>query len=234
MYSSPLAAQTVSQVRATADSSVVTILYDLQGTIEGQLYQVELYSSHNAFSTPLQYVYGEVGNNIQAGKDKKIIWQTKELMNYEGEVSFDVRALLTFSPFMVKSPRLSAAYKRGKAYPVEWVGGIPSEKVKLELYRNNVKIEDISQANNKGTHQWLVNHKARPGRNYQIRISSEEKPENNTRSSNFTIKRKIPLLVKVLPLAGLAAGAYLILGKDKPTPLVTPASKWLPEPDKPQ
>ncbi len=97
-------AQKLSNVRAAVNLSTVTIRYDLEGAIPGQLFEVNLYSSYNGFSAPLAMVSGDVGKEIQPGMQKEIQWQTKELPDFDGKLSFDVRALLTFSPFEVKSP----------------------------------------------------------------------------------------------------------------------------------
>src|SRR4051812_7433467 len=84
----PAVAQKLTNVRATIDSATntVNILYDLQGAMEGQLYQVNLYSSHNNFSSPLSFVNGDVGDGITPGTDKQIVWQPKELLNFNGQL----------------------------------------------------------------------------------------------------------------------------------------------------
>ncbi|QHT69793.1 hypothetical protein GXP67_25680 [Rhodocytophaga rosea] len=229
----PAFSQQISNVRATADSAFVTILYDLQGTIEGQLFTVELYGSHNEYNSPLLYVTGEVGNKIKAGKNKKMVWQTRELNNFEGDITFDVRAELAFSPFAVKSPGKTSGYKRGKTYQIEWAGGLTSDKVNVELYRNDVKISSITSTANKGKHSWNVPDKSKPGGNYQLRVSSEANPDNFSLSRKFSIRRRIPLLAKVLPFALVGAGAYIILNQDSGPP-PPPQKILLPEPDVPQ
>jgi hypothetical protein len=234
LLANPCTAQQVSNVRATADSAFVTILYDLQGDLEGQLFSVELYGSHNEYTSPLLYVTGDVGSNVKAGKDKKMVWQTRELNIFEGQITFDVRAELVFSPFVVKSPGKASGYKRGRTYKIEWAGGMPADKVNLELYRNNEKVSNISSSPNKGNQQWRVPDKTKPGGNYQLRVSSEANPENVSLSRTFSIRRRVPLVAKVLPFVLIGAGAYIILNQDSGPGPLPPEQNWLPEPDVPQ
>ena len=226
-------AQKLSNVRASLDSTTVTILYNLESSIEGQLYNVELYSSHNDYSSPLLYVSGDVGKAIKPGIDKRIVWQTKELINFDGQLSFDVRAVLTFSPFIIKSPPQTASYKRGKNYTIEWAGGIPDEKIKLELFQADAKVNDIVLLDNKGNYQWIIPSKMKPSNKYQIKVSSNGQQENSRLSSSFKIRRRVPLLAKAIPVFLIGTGAYFILNQGSKTGEEDPEKNWLPAPDIP-
>jgi hypothetical protein len=199
--------------------------------MEGQVFNVDLYSSHNDYSSPLLYVSGDTGKDIKPGIDKKLVWQTKELINFDGQLSFDVRAILTFSPFVIKSPKQLASYKRGKSYTIDWIGGIPTEKVKLQLFRADTKVNDIVTVENKGNYQWTVPGKIKPGNKYQIKVSSEVGQDNSRLSNNFKLRRRVPLLVKALPIILIGAGTYLILNNGEETE--DPEKNWLPVPDVP-
>lgn len=228
-FSHAAVAQRLSKVRAVVNASTVTVVYDLEGAVLGQLFEVNLYSSHNNFSTPLRMVSGDVGKEVQAGSQREIQWQTGELPDFDGKLSFDVRAELTFSPLLVKSPQGNSRYRRGKAYTLAWAGGMPAERIRLELYRDSVKMADVAVLANEGKYQWTVPAKSRPGSGYQVKVASESAPDNYTFSPNFKIRRRTPLLLKVLPAAVAVAVGYLVRPRDKPTPL--PRREWLPEPD---
>src|SRR5882762_1847745 len=87
-----LKAQKVENVRAAASGEQIIITYDLTGVKSDQRFKVNLYSSHNNFASPVQQVTGDVGDNIAAGKDKRIAWNAKsELSNFKGNLSFEVR-----------------------------------------------------------------------------------------------------------------------------------------------
>jgi hypothetical protein len=227
--------QSITNVRAETSGDVIYVYYDLLGTAEGQLYQVNLYSSHNDMAQPLSFVSGDTGSNVQAGAAKKIEWQAKkEVLRFTGQITFQVQASLVFSPLRVKSPALASSYKRGKSYPLTWEGGMSGENVRLELYQGTSKVNDIVRVNNNGNYSWNIPVATPLGNNYKIKVSSVDKPENTHLSESFAIKRKVSTVVKILPVAILAGAAvYLITsgggGGNNGTDPVNPASK-LPEP----
>ncbi len=225
-------AQKVSNVRAALDtaSATVSILYDLAGVMEGQLFRVNVYSSHNQYITPLLQVTGAVGDGIVPGADKQIVWNPKELNNFDGQVSFDVRAVLTFSPFAIKTPIGKSRHVRGRRLTIAWRGGVASEKVRAELYRNGEKETQLALTPNRGEYHWRVPARYSPGSKYQVRISSETRPDNFQMSEAFSIRRRIPLVLKALPVALGAAGAYFLLNTDTPPP----KTYALPEPGMPK
>lgn len=213
-------AQRILNVRAQAKGNLVTITYDLLGTISGQLYEVALYSSHNGMSSPLIQVRGDVGPNMKPGVNKMIEWGSlKELNEFDGEVTLEVRATLTFSPMRFNTPKKDAVYRRGKNYKFTWLGGVVNENLQLELYTDTtVRKYEINRVSNKGVYEWEIPINAEPGKNYRLKISSVDKPGNFAFSSNFIIKRKTSTVWKVLPI-GIVTGAaiYLILNRDEGT-----------------
>jgi hypothetical protein len=225
--------QRVTNVRAQAKGNLVTITYDLQGTIIGQLYKVEVYSSHNQMSQPLVQVRGEVGPDLKPGINKIIEWGSmRELGDYEGEITLEVRATLTFSPIRFTTPKNNSVYKRGKNYKFNWLGALPDENLQLELYSDTTRQYEIGRLINKGVYQWEIPVNASPGKTYRLKLSSVEKPGNFVFSNYFTIKRKTPTAWKAVP-AGVITGAalYLILKKDNNT---SPVEEDLPLPPKPK
>lgn len=228
------AAQRVTNVRAQAKGNMVTITYDLQGTIIGQLYEVAVYSSHNEMAQPLVHVRGEVGKNLKPGTNKLIEWGSmKELGDYEGEIGLEVRATLTFSPIRFTSPKSNSVYKRGNSYKFNWLGALPNENLQLELYSDTARQYEINRTLNKGVYHWEIPLNATPGKMYRLKVSSVDKPDNFTFSNYFTIKRKTPTAWKVAPLGILSGAAlYLILKGDKNT--LPPGEEDLPLPPRPQ
>ncbi|QHT71578.1 hypothetical protein GXP67_35395 [Rhodocytophaga rosea] len=225
--------QRVTNVRAQARGNVVTLTYDLQGTIIGQLYKVEVFSSHNEMAQPLVHVRGEVGPDMKPGINKIIEWGSmKELGDYDGEISLEVRATLTFSPIRFTTPKSNAIYKRGKSYKFNWLGALPNENLQLELYSDTTRQYELGRLLNKGVYQWEIPVNAAPGKTYRLKISSVETPGNFIFSNYFTIKRKTPTAWKVVP-AGVITGValYLILKGDKDNPIV---EEDLPLPPKPK
>lgn len=221
----PAGAQKLSNVRARVDSatSTVNILYDLEGSMDGQLFRVDLYGSHDKFSVPLFWVTGQVGDSITPGIDKQIVWNAqKDLLTFKGEVFFKAKAVLTFSPFQMKVPAAAVTHKRGKPMVIAWEGGVANDSVDLALYRNGQKAATLVCTPNRGEYRWAVPTKTRPGRNYQVKISSKANPENFRLGEAFTIRRRTALGLKAVPVALGATGLFLVVIKESLQPLPAP------------
>ncbi len=209
-----LNAQKVENVRAAANGEQIIITYDLTGTKPDQRFKVNLFSSHNSFAAPVQQVTGDVGENISAGKDKRIAWNARnEITDFKGNLSFEVRADLitpvvapvtepvnppvTSSQFTFRD--LSSA-KRGGIMQINWTGGSTTENVKLELLKENVPQQTIMNSRNTGAYSWSVPADTKPGP-YQLKITGSS---GTGVSPYFAIKHKIPTLVKALPIVVIA------------------------------
>jgi hypothetical protein len=226
-------AQRVVNVRAESKGNVVIITYDLVGTIRGQLYEVTLYSSHNDKAQPLVYVRGDIGTNQTPGRNKTIEWGAKkELKEFEGEVSFEVRAKLLASPIRFMNPTANYRYKRNREYKVDWLGALADEEMQLELFQDSVKLMNVSRVPNKGTYQWAVPKELKPGDNYRLKVSSTQKAGNYAFSGRFSIRRQIPLVIKVIPAGLLSiAATYFIINR---AGTVNPLEEDLPLPPGPE
>ena len=150
--------QQVSNVRAEKDGDNVRIVYDLEGTSSDAMFDVNIYSSHNNFTTPLKLITGDVGKRIKPGKSYEIIWRAKEeLVNYRGEVIFEIKAIVMGGYYVVNNPNTSSSFKRGKLMPINWSGGNPGDNVKIELFKNTGKTETISESvTNQGSYVWTI------------------------------------------------------------------------------
>jgi hypothetical protein len=205
-------AQSVLNVRAEAKGNLVYIAYDLKGSLPGQLFRVTVFSSHNNMQEPLQYVRGDVGEGVSAGS-RQIEWgAAKELSRFTGELTFRVQAVLTFSPFALKTPReAGTVYRRGRTYSFQWAGGLANEQLKLELYRDSLPNAVITRTLNTGKYAWEIPVNVQPGDNYRLKVSSLGDPNNYRFSPFFTIKRKIPTVLKIVPLGVAAATGVLLI-----------------------
>jgi hypothetical protein len=229
-------AQRVNNVRAQAKGNIVIISYDLLGTISGQIYSVSVYSSHNGMAKPLTQLKGEIGPGIKPGPNKVIEWGAKkELSNFEGDVTIEVRATLTFSPIRFTSPQKNALHKRGKSYKVNWLGAIANENLQLELYNDTSRVFEINRTINKGTLEWEIPLNTEPGKNYKYKISSVENPFNFAFSNSFIIKRKTATWIKVMPLTAVAGGVlFYIISNGNKGPVDAGGEKDLPLPPNPE
>ena len=196
--------QKLENLNAIAQGDRIVITYDINGTLAGDKCDVQIYSSHNNFSTPLQRISGDVGNGLSPGTGKKIEWEAKaELGNYKGDLSFEIRAevkaVLAFTDAISNT-------KRGKSLTLAWRGGAKNQEVKMELLKAGVIQGSVATTNNNGNYQWTVPAKQRTGGGYQIRLVNGTEVIT---TGSFSIKHKIPTFLKILPL--MAAGAAVVL-----------------------
>lgn len=195
-------AQSIENVQATFAEGQVIITYDLKADVN-QEFTVGIYGSHNGYSTPLKLVTGDVGL-IKPGTGKRAVWDAKtELVTYRGEISFRVRGTPNIAPLVFSKPTAGGSVRRGKAASIQWKGGTPGQNVSLELYQGSQRIETLGQIDNTGTFTWQVPANFQKGR-YTLKLSAS----NQTAQADFSVKAKVPMLLKVLPIAivgGLAA-----------------------------
>ncbi len=250
----PLSAQRIENVKATVVGEKVIITYDILGASEGQRFKLQLFSSHDNFSTSLSLVKGDVGanNTLLPGRGKRIEWDAKTaLQNFNGEVTFEVKGdvvspVLSPSPSVSQSPpatsssslalvspAIGASVKRGKTIDIRWTGAVAGEMVKLELIKDGVTQSQIGRAPNSGSFSWTVPKSVSKGSGYQVRLTRNA---NTVMSNPFTIKNKMSPLVIALPVLAVGGGAYFLLqpkdeegGNGGPNPV----SSGLPLPPEP-
>ncbi len=223
-----LIAQQVTNIEARKlNDQIVRVTYDLIGELPGQLFTITLYSSVNDFKLPLQYVEGDVGEDVETGRNRFIDWDiSKELVAFDGDLTFEVRAVLVFSPVKLNYP-VSGSLRRGSTQTITWLGGSGDQFVDIELLRNDRKIRTIARTRSDGVHEWTVPPTLKPGPGYSIKVSSTSSTQSD-RGGYFSIKRRVPLLVKLIPLAAIVPAAILLLDDDG-----TSGPRILPEPPDP-
>jgi len=177
---------------------------------------------------PLEYVDGYVGERIEAGTNKFIDWDiSKELVAYIGELSFEIQAELTFTPINVSFPEKSTV-KRGKQHTISWQGTNTGEQVDIQLYRDGYKIETIAKTINDGQFEWDVPYSTKPGKGYSVKISSTSSSQEDI-GTDFTVHRKIPLLVKLIPFAIITPIVIKLTEEDPVEPKILPAPPGTPD-----
>jgi len=198
----PLAvlAQKVENIKAAVEGEKIIITYDIIEALTGDRYDVQIYASHNNFSAPLQRVRGDVGNKLLPGTTKRIEWDAKaELRNFKGELTFEIRADVV-GILILKEPVTNI--KRGKSLSLAWRGGAKNQDVKVELLKAGTVQSTLATVGNNGSYQWMVPKKQKTGKDYQLRLASGKEVVT---SETFSIKSKIPLVVKLLPLVAVGA-----------------------------
>ena len=196
----------------------VVVHYNVDdGANSTRQFLVQLFSSQDNFTTPLTRVSGDIGTEVTAGFDKKIVWDiTKELTAFKGDVSLELRGRV-YVPF-VKIQSISAAqvFKRGKNYPLNWASGNLSGQVNIELFNeNDERIWGESNVSNVGKYDWYIPSGVKKGKNYRLKFTNARDRNDVVYSNPFTIRPRIPLIAKIgAVLVVGAAVEFLLLNKN--------------------
>src|SRR5687768_13742711 len=155
LFHSYLYAQRIDNVQALVAGDKVIVSYDISGAIEGQKFTVSLYASHDGYSSPLNRISGDAGlhNELLAGYGKRIEWEAKsELKEFDGDITFEIRAQVIAAPLKVIGPTIGASHRRGKSMDIQWKGGRPGELLKLELLKGGSMVTNIGEISNNSSY----------------------------------------------------------------------------------
>ncbi|MCI0751544.1 MAG: hypothetical protein L0Y35_06885 [Flammeovirgaceae bacterium] len=204
-------AQQLENVRAQMVGDKVLITYDINQPRQGQKFIVLAYGSHNNFTTPLSLVSGDVGagKELQPGTGLRIEWDIRdELREFTGDITFELQATVV-SALFIERPSSKNGIRRGKKTRITWRGGKPNQTLAVELIKGGAIVNQLSSTQNNGTMEWAVPKEIELGKDYQIHLNS---PSGSVSSESFSIKRKIPLALKALPI--LIIGVLSLPKKD--------------------
>lgn len=204
-------AQTVAIKKIELLKEKVIVHYDLEDNNPNNQYQINLYASKDKYSAPLTKVTGDVGSEVNPGVGRRIEWNLmQEYGAYKGKISLEIRGRV-FVPFVkLKNFDTKRVYKRGKSYPVAWRPG-NTNPIHIELYKGSQRIGGELGHPNNGTYSLAINSKVKPGKDYRLKITDSKKTDEIVYSDYFRVKPKLPLLLKVIPVLGLA-GLITTLG----------------------
>lgn len=232
-----VSAQRVNNVRAAMDGNNVKILYNLEDPNSAARYDIKLYCSFNNFSEPLKLVSGSTGKNIKPGVNLAITWTAQEeLVNFKGDVTFEVRATLIGSYYTITNPSSVSKFKKGKLMPINWQGGESGDQIKIELVKLSQTIAVISESvGNQGSYIWTIPKSMKPSGAYQVKISKTSDVDSQGISKMFRVKGKSAAPYILIPLLiGGGVGAYIMTQGGGPGPEpVNPPEKGLPLPPTP-
>jgi hypothetical protein len=204
--------QKIENLKASTAGEKIVITYDIISQYPADKFDVDLYASSNNYSAPLQKLTGDVGKGLQVGNGRRIEWDAKaELGNYKGEILFEIRAEV-IAGLSVTNEFKSA--KRGKSVQLDWRGGRKNQDVKIELLKSGVSQGTVTTTSNSGSYQWFIPAKEKVGADYQLRLANGTE---SVTTSHFSIKHKVPTLLKVIPLVAVAAIVVASGGGSKST-----------------
>lgn len=192
------------------------IYYDLESNEGSNACQVQVFSSVDNFLKPLEKVTGDVGISVKPGVNRRIIWDIKSEYGtkFKGEVQLEIRGKI-YVPFIVMNNlEENKVIKRAKKTTFTWTGDINNKPLVFSLYKDNELISERSEIPNIGSAVIILPHSVKPGHGYYFVITETGNSEHSIRTNEFIIKKKIPAVIKVIPVA-IVAGVVIILLPDK-------------------
>jgi hypothetical protein len=192
----------------------VTVHYDLTDTVKSRTYSISVYRSNDNYLNPLQQVTGDIGREVKPGINKKFSWdaQTELGAEFSGSVSLEIRGKL-YIPFVrFDGFNEYKVIKRLKPYEVTWSGGTSQNILNFDLYKGEKKVLTIPNIANVGHYKLTLPKDVKPGKDYRFRISDTKNKDEVVETGNFIVKRKTPLLLKILPVVALGVGVTFLAG----------------------
>ncbi|MEP3387393.1 MAG: Ser-Thr-rich GPI-anchored membrane family protein [Reichenbachiella sp.] len=169
---------------------------------------------------------------VRPGNSLQFVVSGKEnLKNVNGEVDFSISAEMVYSPLRILSPQQGVSIRRGKEMKLEWKGGFDKDNYTLDLIQSDSLISTINTNVGGGRYNWNIPKRTKKKENYQLRLTSNRHASQPEFSSEFRIKNKIPVVVKVLPvmILGGALTYWLTRPDESSTSSEVPDPPALPE-----
>jgi hypothetical protein len=209
-------AQQLDVKRVELKGDEVIVHYALADSVAGRSYSVNLYSSLDTYVNPLAHVRGDFGSEVKPGVQRTITWNAKKELGeaFNDKVSIELRARV-FIPFI----RFDSfeKIKRGKPTEVTWRGGTSQNILNFELWRAGKRVEVIPNIPNAQHAKIEIPRNVKAGKNYTFKIVDSKNKDLVIQTAPFTIKPKVPLLLKLLPIAVIGGVAGLVGGKSGST-----------------
>lgn len=221
-------AQAVMIKKVDLAQEKVVVYYSLEDSNPNNEYQLNLYSSRDNYMSALAKVTGDVGNEVKAGNDKKIEWKIMdEFGPYQGKIALEIRGKV-FVPF-VKLQKFGEkkSFKRGKEIDLGWKVGA-TNPISIELMKGSQRVVGESNLANTGTHTVYVPSSAKPGKDYRLKVT-DSRTNDVVYSDVFAVKPKVPLIVKLIPVA-IVGGLVAMLGGGGGTTTTTPGTTVIVDP----
>ncbi len=205
-------AQTVSITKVELAGEKIIVHYDLEDSNPNNEYKLDLYASKDNFIAPLTKVKGNVGPEVKPGTDRKIEWSIMEEYGlYKGKISLEIKGKV-YIPFVkLKNFNTSKSYKRGSNNNLGWKPG-NNNPINIELFKGGQRVAGDMNMPNNGSHTLYIPSKAKPGKDYRLKITDSRNNDDVIYTDYFKVKPKVPLLLKLLPVFAIGGAAATLGG----------------------
>jgi hypothetical protein len=117
------------------------------------------------------------------------------------------------------APIADSKFKRGNAIQVRWTGGNPDDEYALDLFDGRFHYRHVGELKNSGTYPWIIPKDIKPGKEYKFKLTNTNDFGEYAFSRTFVVKRRVPVLVWIIPGALVVGGAtYLLLSGEEEEP----------------
>lgn len=191
----------------------VKVSYSLIDRNVNNRYALYLYSSLDNYEKPLQKVDGEIGLDLKAGNNKKLVWHASEEFGkrFKGDVSLKIKGDL-YSPFMELNNFGSIEkITRKQSTWITWAADSTISKLTLELFNKNREfVYMYTDIKNEGRYELIIPGSIRPGEGYYFMIYDQDNEKNVIKTPKFQIIRKNPNAMKIVLITTgiLGVGGY--------------------------
>lgn len=212
----------IKTVELTADQ--VILHYDLIDTTKNRTYTIFVYTSRDNFLAPLNQLTGDAGLEVKPGLNRKITWNAKAELGstFEGDVELEIRGRV-YVPFIrFQGFEDVQVRKRNVPFLVKWSGGTRQNILNFQLYQGEKLVYTFPNVANANEYKVVLPNAVRPGKDYYFRIADSKNRDQVVITSKFDVKRKIPLIVKVIPIIGVGALAYTLTSSKSASELGAP------------
>ena len=201
---------TIKGIVLTSES--IILHYDLLDTIKARTYTINVYSSQDNYLAPLQKIKGDAGLEVIPGQNKKIIWSAKEELGatFHGDIELEIRGRVYIPFIKFEGFQDEQIIKRGKPKTITWSGGTRQNILNFALYKGDEYTDVIPNIANSGSYDLVIPTTVKPGKGYYFLVSDSKNKDQVMKTTVFTVKRRIPLGLKLLPIA-LIGGAVPLL-----------------------
>ncbi len=226
-----MSAQEFSIDKLEINGESVIIYYNLVDTAKSRTYTINVFSSRDNFISPLQKIKGDVGLEVRPGTNKRIIWASKEELgsSFNGDIELEIRGRVYIPFIRFDGFEHGLVFKRGKPKSITWSGGTRQNILNFALYKGDNYVDVIPNVANSGSYDMILPTTIKPGKDYSFKVSDSKNKDQVMKTSSFIVRRKVPLLIKLLPAAVIGAMIPALAGgggaKELKTPPDPPTTK---------